>query len=304
MGIKITHEKISDWILAGYGQGHGAEYISWLQLGRGRFIPKSRHGWYIDPTTGAQQTIFSDNERNAGIAGIWLGASEGRFQFPCFTFQHPHPLDDAPGREAKPLPWSIGTVELADEANIYHPIFPGTDIHYIPTFDILFTLPPRESPRLAGLAGKDAGQTRSNTPDWNTLKNLELQRRYAADIGAEFRTWDQLVCPPELIKNLCSVYPSAVLPVLLPCSQHYPDFLQFASAKIDYWPVRKILQEFARQSGLAVPDVTFLFDHAAWTQEIPVDLTKPVMRSSLAPLWNGQWMKEMRHAMFGCREFA
>lgn len=303
MGIKITRKKIREWIESGYGQGHGANYKPWLQLGRGRFVPKSIHGWYINPTTSAQQTFFSENERVAGIVGTWLGAIDSRPQFPCFPFVHPHPLEDAPGREASPLPWSRGTLALATDAGIDHPVYPGTDIYYVLTFDVLFTLPPRERPGLAAVAGKDAKQTRSDVPARNLVENLELQRRCAADIGAQFITWDQLTCPSDLVKNLRSIYSSAVIPESLPCHPYYLEFLEFARAKIESWPVRKILQAFASKSGLSVMDVTFLFDHAAWTQEIPVDLSKPMLRSRPAPLWDGKWIAEMRQAMFGRREF-
>lgn len=304
MGIKITRKKIRDWIEAGYGQGHGAHYKPWLRLGRGRFIPKSKHGWYLNPVTGAQETIFSDNERIAGIVGKWLGAIDSRVQFPCFPFAHPHPLEDAPGREVQPLPWSRGTVALAHDAGIDHPVFPGTDIYYVLTFDVLFTLPPRARPSLAAVAGKDTRQTRAPEPAWNVVENLELQRRYAADISAPFLVWDQLVCPDHLAVNLSSIYSSAVIPESLACRPYYPEFLQFALARIDHWPVGKILQAFATKSGLSVLDVTFLFDHAAWIQDIPIDLTQPTLRSRPAPLWDGKWIGDMRQAMFGRREFA
>lgn len=304
MGIRITRKRIREWIESGYGQGHGANYKPWLQLGRGRFIPKSMHGWHLNPVTGAQQTIFSDNELNASVVGMWLGAIDSRPQFPCFPFVHPHPLEDAPGREDRPLLWSKGTLALAQDAGIDHPVFPGTDIYYVLTFDVLFTLPPRERPGVVAVAGKDTRQTRSDAPAWNLVENLELQRRYAADISAEFLIWDRLVCPPDFVNNLRSIYPSAVIPESLPCHPCYPEFLEFALARIESWSVRKILQTFATKSGLSVPDVTFLFDHAAWTQEIPVDLTKPALRSQPAPLWDGKWIAEMRQAMFGRREFA
>lgn len=304
MGLKITRDKIRGWIEAGHGQGHGAAYKPWLHLGRGRFIPNSLHGWYIDRITGAQQTFFSENERSAWIVGMWLGASDGRPQFPCFTFPHPHPLEDAPGREARPQPWSKGTVALARDAGISHPVYPGTNIYYILTFDALFTLPPREYPSVVAVAGKDKKQTRSPEPSWNLVENLELQRRYAADIGAKFQIWDQLVCPKDLLTNLRSIYPSATIPESLPCHPHYSEFLQFALAHIDSWPVNKILRAFAAKSGLTVPDVTFLFDHTAWTQQIPIDLTQPTLRSRPVPLWDGKWIADMRQAMFGRREFA
>lgn len=300
---KVTKKWLVEKVLLGYGRGHGADYKPWLTLGRGGFIPKSRHGWYIDPETGAQRDAFSDNENDGGIVGSWLGALDRRVQFPCFPFRHPHPLEDAPGREAMPLQWSEGTVALALAANLRHPLFVGTNIYYVLTFDALFTLPPRNKPRLAALAGKSYDQTRCDAPDWNVVENLELQRLYAESIDASFCVWDQLVCPAELINNLRSIYSSAALPSSLKCSAFYTKFREFAEKRVDDWPVNRILQDFAKVSHLQVPEVTFLWDHAVWTQDIPVDLTKPVQRTQIAPLWNGRWMKEMRESMFGCKVF-
>lgn len=303
MGAIVTTEKIREMILAGRGQGHGKDYRPWLQLGPGQFIPKSLHGWYINPLSGAQQDIFSDIERRGGIVGRWLGAIDDRPQFPCFPFRHPHPSEDAPGREKSPLPWAKGTLALANDANLRHPIYVGTNINYVLTFDVLFTLPPVTRPRLAALAGKDKSVTRSNDPGRNVVTNIEIARRYAVDIGASFCTWDQLVCPSELIKNLVSIYSSASLPPTLACSAHYPAFLKFAMERVETVPVRRILQQFAETANLPVMQTTFLWDHAAWTQQIKIDLTKPDLRAQPAPLWDGEWMKDMRHAMFGIREF-
>lgn len=300
---KITKEWLIERVLLGYGCGHGADYKPWLTLGRGSFIPKSRHGWYRDPATGAQRDVFSDNENDGGIVGVWLGAIDRRVQYPCFPFRHPHPLEDAPGRNTTPLPWSKGTLALAHEARLRHPVFVGTDIAFVLTLDSLFTLPPRTTSRVAAMAAKHKDITRGDDPEWNVVENLELQRLYARDIDARFFLWDQLVCPTELIKNLRSIYSSAALPSSLRCSPFYPTFLKFTEQRVQTWPVNRILQAFSHDQDLQVPEVTFLWDHAVWTQHIPSDLTKPIVMSRPAPLWDGRWMKEMRAAMFGCTEF-
>lgn len=301
--VKVTKEWLINNVLLGYGRGHCADYKPWLFLGRGKFIPKSRHGWYLDPETGAQRDVFSDNENDGGIVGTWLGALDRRVQYPCFPFRHPHPSEDAPGRSTKPLPWAKGTLALSREACIRHPLFVGTDILYVLTLDALFTLPPREESRLVALAGKNMSKTRVDDPDWSFVENLELQRRYAVDIDARFVIWDQLVCPKELIKNLRSLYSSAALPASFRCSKFYALFLNFAEQRVQDWPINKILKAFSRDHDLSVPEVTFLWDHALWTQNIPVDLTKPVAMASPAKMWDGQWMREMRTSMFGCAEF-
>lgn len=303
MAQKITPTLIATLIAQGYGQGHGARYKPWLRLGRGKFIPKSLHGWYINLETGAQDEVFSDIERGIGLCGWWLGAIDARYQFPLWTFPHPSPLEDFPGRDPTTLPWSKGTVRLAAEHGIEHPRCVGSDIEYIQTLDTAFTIPPRNQPGFVGVAAKPSGKVRIPEPDFGVVDSLGLQELYVQDIGGRFRIVDERFCSPELSKNLRAVYASSVLPAALLKASLYQRFLEYASTTIAEVPTNRVLQAFAKRTGISVPDATTLLDHAAWKQDIPVDLSRPCMRAEPCSLWSGDVVKTMRQELFGCPQF-
>lgn len=303
MGQKITRAMISTRIAQGFGQGHGAHYKEWLGLGRGKFIPKSLHGWYINLETGKQDEVFSDIERAVGLCGRWLGAVDVRFQFPIWTFPHPSRLEDWPGRDPITLPWSMGSVKLAAEHDMEHPRYVGTDIDFIQTLDVAFTVPPRRQPGLVGTAAKPSGKVRVPEPDFRVADLLRLQEIYMQSIGGEFRLVDETFCPPELLKNLAAAYASSVLPDALQRASLYERFLDFVRTAIAEVPTNLLLQAFARRTNISVPDATTLIDHAAWRQDIPIDLSRPCIRTEPCVLWSGEVVRAMRQELFGCPQF-
>ena len=62
--MNLTEEKIQALVRAGRGQGEGAEYIPWLQIGD--FSSQGRSHRIQDPENGRSHHLFSDKFRLLG----------------------------------------------------------------------------------------------------------------------------------------------------------------------------------------------------------------------------------------------
>lgn len=297
---KVTRKKIAEAIAAGFGQGHGDRYQPWMRLARGGFLPRSTHGIYLAPMLDRHQHIFSRIERRANAVGLWLGAIDSREQAAVWPFPCPHPLADHEDCGEKQLPPSPGTVEIAKVAGIIHPRYPATDITYIPTIDALLTYRKHNgSLGLTAVFSKSSSVVRESDFDFRTAELAEIVRRVCGELNARFVVWDELVIDKAFSDRLIEAVTDSALPPRLSADGIYLRFLEIARARLAQESIREILALSAEQLDISVTDATRLFAHAGWTQDLPIDLSKPYLTSEPAQIWDGSWRKKMQTAFFG-----
>jgi hypothetical protein len=117
--LNCSEEKIQAMIRAGRGQGEGADYIPWLQIGD--FSSQGRSHRIQDHKNGRIHHLFSDLESDYYHILAWTDS--------VVDIREQYPL----------LPRSE-TERIADELGIRHPRNPGGKINEVMTTDFLVTV--------------------------------------------------------------------------------------------------------------------------------------------------------------------
>jgi hypothetical protein len=137
------------------------------------------------PPLGRTAHYFSRGEYHTALLLLWLGVDDLREQFPLWPAPHPHPLYGSPLQSNAPLTWAKGLLSIAEEAGIAHGVEVGTRVPYIASLDLLatVTLPTRIA--LAAFSSKPIPNAGSAV-SWRTRERLEVERRYAEDVGSSY----------------------------------------------------------------------------------------------------------------------
>ena len=298
---KPTPKKVAELIRQGYGLGHGRDYLSWLRLKRGYFIPRSTHGHYICPETGRQMEIFSQGEREAMVFSRWLGARDVWEQKPIWPTAHANPLVGSPLIPTDlQLPSSSGTIQLAKIAGIRHPRYPGSDALWIVTTDLVAVfIDEFMKPSMIGIHVKPSSTTRAPEPDQRQAELAELERRGLMELGIRFIVWDEKVCPDQLSENLLRYFSDAYLPNSITAESRIEKFVDFAFTRLDHESIENILSAWSHQQRLTIEIAVRIFHHCAWTQKIPLDLSKPILHTRTCRLWDTTKRNSIRRAFLG-----
>jgi hypothetical protein len=170
-------------IAEGRGQGHGNHYRPWLRVTRKNSSPKSNQVVGRLPGYCRQGNFFALSEWSIALALVWLGVVDVREQFPLWPMEHAHPLAGAQGTENLQLGNCRGLLDSARDAGIPHGVWPGTNIPYVATIDLMVTMNTlsRSSPALVALSAKPVRTPSDINPDSRVTERLELERRYSKD---------------------------------------------------------------------------------------------------------------------------
>lgn len=278
-GPRITWERLADWIGAGYGQGFGEHYQPFIRLHRWNPSPVSfQHIGLIAPYR-RQRHFFSHSEYLLAVLFSWLGA-QVREQFPAWPFPHAHPnfgLD--PGQDSR-LPWSQGLLDICREAGVAPGVYPGTDVLYIWTLDLVLTLPPPFSGTaacvLVSVKPIEAEEYVVIDPLSRGVEKLEVERRYAVSLGSRYFIGDRTRYPGDLLGQL-DWLKGAAFP---PTNDHTRALLcafldQQGHALQDDAPsewVRRLQMDF----NATKQEADYLVQHCIWHQHIDCDLSYPL----------------------------
>lgn len=283
---KMTRKKFIGYLCSSRGQGHGEDYRPWLQIERKNSSDESNQA--LDRLPGWQREFhfFSRTESELALIYRWLAVADIREQFPAWPWAHPHPLEGAPGARTDLMP-SRGLLEIAKEAGIDHGEYPGTDIPYPTTIDLMVTVPdPGCGPYLIATAVKPLGKLKDGQKAFRTLERLELQRRFCLDLDIPFMIRDSSAYTDRLITNLRWLSPSAVVPRSYASDALIRNFTDEFNSRANGCPIREVLAKLQDMFRLRKSTAQFLFFHGAWTGAIDVDLEYEVMMSQ-PPRWGG-----------------
>lgn len=192
--------KIAARIQAGEGSGHLARYSPWLQIKRRNTSPDSNQLVAWLPLLRRSTHFFARAEYYTALLLLWLGAEDVREQYPLWPMPHPHPLDGAVGAPCN-LSWSKGLLAIAAAAGIDHGYDVGTRIPYIATIDLLATVRMAGQPELIFVSSKPNPDNPAAS-DWRMYERLELERRYAEDLGCRYYVASSSLVSPAIASNL------------------------------------------------------------------------------------------------------
>jgi len=221
----MTYKKLFEHIRLGYGTGHGDLYKPWLTLRRKNPSPKSNQVVSFMPPLKRTAHYFSRGEYHTALLLLWLGVQDLREQYPIWPIPHPHPLDGAPCTSSVRLNWSRGLLAIANEAKIEHGREVGSRQPYVASLDLVATVPLQDGPALSVFSSKPIRES-DDEVKWRTLERLELERRYALEIGAGYFVSSSALIPLQFAGQLewwldCSTL--HCVPELLASAQRFSD---------------------------------------------------------------------------------
>jgi hypothetical protein len=275
--MKMTWKKLLAWIAAGYGQGHGNDYKSFLQITRRNTTDKSNQSagrWLYGYTR--EFNYMSRAERLMAMVLIWLGAVDVREQYPFWPVPHPHPLDGVPGAEHLMWPEAPGLLDLARQAGIDHGVFVGSTIPYIATMDLMATVWRGGAPRIIAVPCKPFGLIEAADAASTMLARMELERLYCNAVEIPRRVADVAVLGKDLVANLSWFMPDMAITTELRTDPKLHDFRDLLSRHIHSKPIDRTVADAATQVDWPASRATAAFNLLAWRQDIDVDLSRPV----------------------------
>jgi TnsA endonuclease N terminal len=282
MGKAMTWDKLLRMIEEGHGQGHGEAYRPFIQIRRKNCSPKGNQS--VGPLPGCARPFHALTrvERQIGMLCYWLGASDVREQLPAWPFPHPHPLVGASGAESPGNSIAPGLFELAEKANIDHGVFPGSDVPYVATLDVVATVPTVSIPRIVVISCKAGTDIEKALLTSRMIERLELERRYCEAISVRYHVAHELALSEILLSNLeiCSV--SVLQQHRICAAAGFQAFKDRLKETIRRTSIRQAVDLATSTSGLDASFAWPAFHLLAWQMEIDIDLSQPKIASQLA----------------------
>ena len=191
-------DQVFRWIKQGRGQGRGEAYQPWLRITRGYSSPVSHMVFAALSVHRRNHHLLSKLEHHTGLLLAYLGATEMREGLPMWPTEHPHPLNPSVGT-------CNGLLAIADEANIEHGNFVGTNVPYVATLDFMATILWKGRPIHLGVSCKPEAIFQASQ---RARDRAQLDALYCQQVGALHINESGKSFHPQLIKNLTTYRPS------------------------------------------------------------------------------------------------
>ena len=293
----MTYAKLYRNIRAGFGCGHGSEYVPWLRLRRKNSSPESNQVVAWLPILNRVAHFFSRGEYHTALLLLWLCVAGLREQYPIWPIAHPHPLIGAAGADGLCLGFSRGLLSIARDAGIDHGYEIGSRLLYIATLDLLVTVRIRDTLGLAIFSSKPI-----DNPDaevrWRTLERLELERRYGQEISAPYHVSSSSLVPIQLAGQLewwldCATL--ALTPSLIPLAEPFAEQVMVRSND----SIVEAVCAAADRLKIDLDNAWLLFRHCAWTQAIDIDPSQKILTSYPIRPGGRELRRNLQKSLFG-----
>ena len=293
----MTKKNIEQWIGEGRGQGHGEEYIPWHLIARNQSPTGGSLQWRYVPQLNRYFHLMSKSELHVVRFLLWMGVIDIRDQFPCWPWRHPHPLYLHPNYHPETIPWSEGTLACAAELGIKHPVYPGTRIAHIPTFDMLVTLPASGSVRAVSVAVKPEEKDVPLTNE--DLEKLAIQKEYSSRLNIPWVLMSGSMIPGTLASNLIiCIHYSGVLDESL--SGQWEHFVQVLNGHISAEvPISQSLKSVEDETRLSRETVLYYFYRALWFRKSKIDLRHAIVMTAPPIITDHSWVQPAFDYIFG-----
>lgn len=296
----MTPSKLTSQIRRGLGLGREAKYLPWIRVRR-RLTSKVANLFVVPSvlyeTRGLH--LLSGLEHNAALLAQWLGATELREQFPMWPEPHEHPLSGTHAERDEMLDPMPGLLDIAREVGIKHGNYPKTKIPFVATSDIVLRLGQPPNDRLVFWACKPLG-VMLDPERRRTLERLELEQRYALAAGARsFVIDDSLFARSDLAVNLQWLTPLNSELRVPDVHTRLQNFAGHLEELIRFCPLRDAIDSAGRKSGLDGHATDAYFRLAAWSGQVDIDISKPILMTRLAPLGGHGLRRRLSRQLLG-----
>jgi len=273
---KMTQKKLTALVRGGYGQGHFQRYKSWLRVTKHDYSTKSFAGHLPAPDSARLQHPRAIAERLTTQLAKWLGAADVRDAFPVWPWPHEHPGVGLAGFDEAPR--QSGLLAIAKKHGLDHGCYPGTDIPYVATIDVLTTWHTESGGyRLIALENKPFDVVHDPNPLLRPKERLELVRRYCVEAQVPHVIVHAEKLPPEFTANLDILQPMLAPKPLadLLSSRTYLDVVDALQEKGSAKCPIEILDDLRDKRGHSDAVLTNAFYLALWRQDVDHDLRRP-----------------------------
>lgn len=277
---KITWERLRHMIESGVGSGFGENYQPWIQIKRWNPSPVSTQVVKPLPPFKRPCHFLSKAEYSLALIFSWIGC-EFREQFPLWPWPHPHPETGRNILVDTYLNESLGLIHLCDQAGIEHGNFIGTSIPYIWTIDFCLHLPwvtaRSSSTCLVSVKPMNSMIAKVGNALDRTLEKLEIERRYTAEINAQYLIGDHKAFSSTLIGNLDRIHSCAHIPRTHKAYKIAQAFLDQNEHRLASEPSSYAYQTLMKSFGCDEKTAALIQNHLVWHQVIDCDLSKPLV---------------------------
>lgn len=299
---KVTWARLRAMIKEGRGQGHGEAYQPWIQLRRWNPSPSSTQGWGKIPPLWRDRHMLCRSEWLLGILFSWVGA-EVREQFPLWPFPHPHPLYGLDSALDADLPISRGLLALCAEAGIAHGQFPGTDVLYIWTMDLVLTWLSESGgpPRCVFVSVKPVSSERYQSVDPldRGPQKLEIERRYAASLEIPYYLGDRTRYPGPLLGQLEWLKSAAYPPATERGQALLARFLDRHGHELGQDAPAAWIWRLQQDLGAEKAEADYTVQHCLWHQHLDCDLSLTLDLERLPQPGGRALRRELRRSLLG-----
>lgn len=277
---KVDGEHIRAQISQGRGNGHGENYRAFIQLMRWNASPVSVQTYGSVPPHRRPTHFLCRSEWLIALLLSWIGCHV-REQLPMWPWQSPHVLHGLHSKLDSSLRWSRGTIALCRELDIRHGCFVGTNIPYIWTLDLVATLawmPPEHMG--AAIVSIKPLEHELYCGDVDPIargpEKLEVERRFAQEIGVPYFIADRTLYPGHLLGQLELYRSAATLPDGHRVSEARDSLLEVQGDRLEFEPPIEWRDRLVTDWGLSQEEADFAVHSIFWHQLVDVDLSREI----------------------------
>ena len=295
----MTIKRLFELIDGGVGSGVAESHCPWIRVRRYLSSPVSTIFVSHSPLYRHRSLhLLSTGEERASRLAIWLGAIEVREQMPMWPDGHKHPLSGWDEDRDRSLSQIRGLLQIAHDLGIKHGFYPGTNIPFVATTDLMIRhgVPPND--QLALWQCKPASHRRS-LRNQRSLERLALEAAYAVEVGATSRTIFSDTLSERFHENLFWLEPLRSEIDAFGQSVQLRDFAaEFMLSATDYsidasrCKAAKACQASAERSHQ-------FFRMAAWGELIDIDLSRPIYMNQELQRDHGDIYGSVRKELLG-----
>lgn len=204
---RMDQAKLDRLIKEGFGEGRHDYFQPWMRIRRNYSSPVS---WqHVLPLPGLRPVhLLSSLERRHALLASYLGALELREQVPWHPDARKHPGFDPTYRYVIPGTDVLapGLVESARDLGIDPGVYPGTDLTFVLTTDLVLLVADEGTSKLVYWPVKPKAEL-TGPKNARRRERIALEERRAADVGAFFHLMTDETITEQLTKNLSAFTP-------------------------------------------------------------------------------------------------